>query len=292
MFDINTDKTDIYTKTETDTLFEYKTDKFGLINSYSKTDDDAFLLLKADKHDTFSKTETETLLDTKANVADIMNSYYMTKDDVLLLLKADKSDTYIKTEADVLLDVKADKTELIDSYSKTEDDALLLLKADKSELIDSYSKTEDDALSLFKANFEDLTNYVDSTSAQSITAQKQFGIISVSSISKQSKNDASILLAGGGDMLVSSLVTQQYFQEVRDIASEKSKAYVYSTQVELNDWMVIQENVAKLVIVDNLYIVDKEVTDYWCDRTDLKILETEVSDMSNVITTLGSATGE
>ncbi|KAA6377725.1 MAG: hypothetical protein EZS28_026747, partial [Streblomastix strix] len=71
----------------------------------------------------------------------------------------------------------------------------------------------------------------------------------------------------------------------------KSKAFVFSTQEELNDWMAIQDNVAKLVIEDNLYIVDKDVTDYWWDGIDLKILETELSDMSNVITTLGAATG-
>jgi hypothetical protein len=55
--------------------------------------------------------------------------------------------------------------------------------------------------------------------------------------------------------------------------------------------MAIQDNVAKLVIGDNLYIVGKEVTDYWWDGTDLKVLETELPDMSNVITTLVAATG-
>ncbi|KAA6372926.1 MAG: hypothetical protein EZS28_031547, partial [Streblomastix strix] len=178
-----------------------------------------------------------------------------------------------------------------ESYDQEQLDEMLLLKADKSELIDSYSKTEDDALLLLKANVADLTNYVDLTSDQTITGQKQFGVISVSSISKQSKNDASILLAGGGDMLVSSLVTQPQLYEVRDIATGKSKAYVFSTQGELSDWIAIQNNVAKLVIGDNLYIVDKEVTDYWWDETDLKVLETELPDMSNVITTLGAATG-
>ncbi|KAA6366097.1 MAG: hypothetical protein EZS28_038376 [Streblomastix strix] len=92
-------------------------------------------------------------------------------------------------------------------------------------------------------------------------------------------------------MLVSSLVTQPQLQEVRDFATRKSKTYVFSTQGELNDWMAVQENIAKLVIGDNLYIVDKEVTDYWWDGTNLKVLETELSDMSNVITTLGTATG-
>ncbi|KAA6400980.1 MAG: hypothetical protein EZS28_003492 [Streblomastix strix] len=204
------------------------------------------------------KQFNETLL-LQADKSELIDLFSKTEDDALFLLKADKSETYSKLEDDALLLLKVDKSDI---YSKTEDDAILLLKAVKSELIDVYSKTEDDALLLLKANVADLTNYVDLTSAQTITGQKQFGVIGVSSISKQSQNDASILLAGGGDMLVSSLVTQPQLQEVRDIATGKSKAYVFSTQGELNDWMAFQDNVAKLVIGDYLYIVDKEVTDY------------------------------
>ncbi|KAA6393570.1 MAG: hypothetical protein EZS28_010902 [Streblomastix strix] len=305
------DKTDTYTKTETDTLLDAKADKTELIDSYSKTEDDALLLLKAnvvDIVDSYSKTEDDALLLQKADKTD---TYSKIEIDTLLDAKADKTDTYTKTETNTLLDDKADKSEQIDSYSKTEDDALLLQKADKSdtytktetntllddkadktELIDSYSKTKDDALLLLKAIVADLTNYVDLNSVRILYAYKQFqSLISVFSILKQGKNDASILLAGGGDMLVSSLVTQPQLQEVRDIATGKSKAYVFSTQEEWNDWMAVQDNVAKLVIGDNLYIVDKEVTDYWWDGTDLKVLETELLDMNNVVTTLGTATG-
>ncbi|KAA6357508.1 MAG: hypothetical protein EZS28_046966, partial [Streblomastix strix] len=163
----------------------------------SKTQDETLLDVKADKTDTYTKTETDILFDAVANVVDIVDSYSKTEDDALLLLKEDKSDTYTKTETDTLLDANADKTELIESYSKIEDDALLLLND----------------------NVAYLTNFVDLTFAQTIIGQKQFGAISVSSISKLGKNDASILLAGGGDMLVSSLVTQPQLQEVRDIAT-------------------------------------------------------------------------
>ncbi|KAA6368704.1 MAG: hypothetical protein EZS28_035769 [Streblomastix strix] len=195
-------------------------------------------------------------------------------------------ESYSQQQLDDLFLLKVDKTKLIDSYSKTEDDMLLLLKANVIDIVDSYSKTEDDALLLLKANVADLTNYVDLTSAQTISRQKQFGIINVSSISKLIKNDASIFLASERDILVSSLATQPQLQEDRDIATGKLKAYVLSTQGELNDWMAIQENVAKLVIGYNLNIVDKEVTDYQQDGTDLKVLETELSDINNVITTL------
>ncbi|KAA6376505.1 MAG: hypothetical protein EZS28_027967, partial [Streblomastix strix] len=80
-------------------------------------------------------------------------------------------------------------------------------------------------------------------------------------------------------------------QEIRDIASGKSNAHVFSTQKELNNWQSIQDYVANLAIGNNLYIVDKKVNDYWCDGTDFKILETELLDMINVISTLGAATG-
>ncbi|KAA6330079.1 MAG: hypothetical protein EZS28_053541, partial [Streblomastix strix] len=195
------------------------------------------------KSETYSQTETNNLLNNKVNTG---VSYTKGEDDALLLLKVDKTqliDSYIKRETNNLLNSKADSGV---SYTKGEDDALLLLKADKTQLIDSYSKTEDDALLLLKADKTDLNNFVDLTSAQTVSGQKQFGEISVSSISKQSKNDASILLAGGGDMLVSTLVNQTELQEVRDIATGKSKGYVFATTDEMNTWMEDQENIAKL----------------------------------------------
>ncbi|KAA6391145.1 MAG: hypothetical protein EZS28_013328 [Streblomastix strix] len=310
---------DSYSKTEDDALLLLKANVSDIVDSYSKTEDDALLLLKADKTqliDSYTKSEDDALLLLKANVADIVDSYSKTEDDALLALKAnvaDIVDSYSKTETDTKLDLKADKTQLIDSYTKSEDDALLLLKANVADIVDSYSKTEtdtkldlkanvadivdsyskteDDALLLLKANVADLTNYVDLQSAQTILGTKQFGVISATTISKLTKNDASILLAGGGDMLVSSLVTQPQLQEIRDIATGKSKAYVFSTQEELNDWMAVPDNVANLVIGDNLYIVDQEVTDYWWDGTQLRELETQLPDLTNVVTTLGTATG-
>ncbi|KAA6354511.1 MAG: hypothetical protein EZS28_049962, partial [Streblomastix strix] len=165
-----------------------------------------------------------------------------------------------------------------------------LVICSSSLIISSSHRQTDEKLDL-KADKTELDDYVDLTSAQTISGQKQFSVISVSSVSKQSKNDASILLAGGGDMLVSSLVTQPQLQEVRDIASGKSKGYVFATTQEMNTWMEDQENVAKLVIGDNLYIIDKQVMDYWWDGSNLQMLETELPDMSNVVTTLGASTG-
>ncbi|KAA6375857.1 MAG: hypothetical protein EZS28_028616 [Streblomastix strix] len=177
------------------------------------------------------------------------------------------------------------------SYIKSENDAMLLLKADQTQLINSYFKSEDDAILLLKAYKTDLDNFVDLSSVQTKSGQKQFCKISIQSVSKLSKNDASISLAEGGNMLVSSLETQQQLQKVRDIAQGKSKGYVFATTEEMNTWMEDQENVEKLSIGDNLNIADKEVLGYWWDGTNLRLLETELPDMSNVVTTLGAATG-
>ncbi|KAA6376071.1 MAG: hypothetical protein EZS28_028403 [Streblomastix strix] len=299
--DLKADKTeliDAYTKTETDGKLDLKLNIADLIDAYIKTETDGKLDLKADKTeliDAYTKTETDGKLDLKLNIADQIDAYTKTEDDALLDAKADKTeliDAYTKTETDGKLDLKADKTELIDAYTKTETDGKLDLKADKTELIDAYTKTETDGKLDLKADKTELDDYVDLNSVQTIYAYKQFqSPISVFNVSKQGKNDASILLAGGGDMLVSSLVTQPQLQEVRDIASGKSKGYVFATTQEMNTWMEDQKNVAKLTIGDNLYIIDKEVMDYWWDGSNLQMLETEVPDMSNVVTTLGAATG-
>ncbi|KAA6357465.1 MAG: hypothetical protein EZS28_047008, partial [Streblomastix strix] len=173
------------------------------------------------------------------------------------------------TEVDALLDNKLNITDQIDAYAKQDDDTLLLLKADKTKL-----------------NY-----YVDLTSTQTIICQKKFGIINVSNVSKQNLNDTSILLAGGGDMSVSSLISQPQLQQIRDISSGKSKGYVFATTVEMNSWMQEQENIEKLAIGYILYIIDKQVMDYLWDDTGLRALETELPDINNIMTIAGTATG-
>ncbi|KAA6368360.1 MAG: hypothetical protein EZS28_036114 [Streblomastix strix] len=68
------------------------------------------------------------------------------------------------------------------------------------------------------------------------------------------------------------------------------KKYVFATTDEMNTWMQDQENVAKLAIGDNYYIVDKQVMDYWQNGTGFRALETELTDRSNVMTIIGAAT--
>ncbi|KAA6373672.1 MAG: hypothetical protein EZS28_030802, partial [Streblomastix strix] len=231
--------------------------------------------------DYYSKIETYAKIETYNKI--VVDSFLDEKVDIGTL--------YTKYDDDAILILKADKTDLIDSYSKTEDDELVLLKADKIDLIDSYTKSEDDSLLLLKADKTDQNNFVDLTFAQTVSGQKQFGVISESCITKQSKNEASILLAGEGDLLVSTLVNQTELLEIGDITTEKSKGYVFATTDEMNICMEDQENVANLTIGYNLNIVDKEVTDYCWDGTNIRMIQTDLPDMSNVVTTLGTATG-
>ncbi|KAA6391990.1 MAG: hypothetical protein EZS28_012483 [Streblomastix strix] len=144
-----------YSKTEDDALLILKADKLTTYSKsetyardevYTKTEDDALLLLKADKIqliDSYTKGETNNLLNNKA---DTEVSYTKGEDDALLLLKADKSTTYTKGETNNLLNNKADNGI---SYTKGEDDAPLLLKADKST---TYTKGETNNLLNNKAD--------------------------------------------------------------------------------------------------------------------------------------------
>ncbi|KAA6362864.1 MAG: hypothetical protein EZS28_041608, partial [Streblomastix strix] len=79
--------------------------------------------------------------------------------------------------ADALFDDKLNVSDQIDAYSKTQDDALLLLKADKTQLAD----------------------YVDLTSTQTITGQKQFNSnITAASFTKSGADNTVVLLGAGG----------------------------------------------------------------------------------------------
>ncbi|KAA6384705.1 MAG: hypothetical protein EZS28_019768 [Streblomastix strix] len=291
------DQIDAYTKQEDDALLLLKADKTELIDAYSKTEADELLALKlniSDQIDAYNKSETDALLDDKLNVSDQIDAYTKTVTDALLDYKlnvSDQIDAYTKTATDALLDDKLNVSDQIDAYTKTATDALLDDKLNVSDQINAYTKTQDDALLALKADKTELADYVDLQSAQTINGTKQFGNVSVASISKLNKNDASILLAGGGDMLVSSLVSQPQLQEVRDIASGRSRGYVFDTLQDLNDWMAVPDNVANLVIGDNLYIIDSQITDYWWDGTQLRELETQQPDLSNVVSSLGTATG-
>ncbi|KAA6395863.1 MAG: hypothetical protein EZS28_008610 [Streblomastix strix] len=290
-------KEEVYTKTEADQLLSEKADKTEFIDSYSKNETDELLngkVIEAVLDDYYSKTETYIMIETynKTEVdsfldekVDIGTSNTKEEDDALLLLQVEKTqliDSYTKTEDDAMLLLKADKSDLKDSYTKTEDDALLLSKAGKIELIDSYSKTETDQKLELKASITDLIDSFTKTEDDAILLLKAGKTDLIDSYSKIN-DDAMLLLKADKTYLIDSYS--------KDIAQVKSKGYVFATTEEINTWMDNQENVAKISIGDNLYIVDKEVMDYWWNGINLRIQETELPDMSSVVTILGAVTG-
>ncbi|KAA6387868.1 MAG: hypothetical protein EZS28_016606 [Streblomastix strix] len=124
-------------------------------------------------------------------------------------------DPYNREEVDALHDEKLNISDQIDAYIKQEDDALLLLKTNKSELIDAYTKTEDDellairlreddALLLLKADKTQLADYVDLTSTQIITGQKQFNSnITAATFIISGTDNFVVLLGAGGTKAIS-----------------------------------------------------------------------------------------
>ncbi|KAA6355735.1 MAG: hypothetical protein EZS28_048738 [Streblomastix strix] len=125
--------------------------------SYTKSEDDALLLLKADKTqliDSYTKGEIDDLLNIKTNKGvSYSKSEIYARDEVYTKSETYSGDeVYTKGEDHALLLLKADKTQLIDSYTKSEDIALLLLKTDKILLIDSCTKGEIDELLNNKAD--------------------------------------------------------------------------------------------------------------------------------------------
>ena len=123
--DSKADASDVYTKSETDTLLSAKAN-VGV--SYTKAEDDALLALKADKATTYTKTDTDTLLSAKADADSV---YTKAETDTMLADKADVGNSYTKAETDALL---ADKADASDVYTKTETDTLLSDKADTADL--------------------------------------------------------------------------------------------------------------------------------------------------------------
>ncbi|KAA6402142.1 MAG: hypothetical protein EZS28_002330 [Streblomastix strix] len=245
---------DEQTRPKANEIFDTKADK---TDSYTKTETDEKLDLKADKTeliDVYTKFEDDALLLLKANVADIVDSYSKTEDDALLKLKVDKSDTYTKSKDGALLLLKADKT---DTYTKSETDTLLYAKANIVDIIDCYSKTDDEAFLLLKADITKLIDSFTKSEDDALLQQKADKTEIIDSYSKI-EDDAFLLLK----------------VNVTDLANN----------VNLTSAQTI-------IVGDNLYIVDKEVTNYWWDGTDLKVLETDLPDMNNVKTTLKTATG-
>jgi hypothetical protein len=100
------------------------------LTTYTKTENDTSLNLKADKATTYTKTENNTLLANKLNITDFTTglSYYYTKD-----------------AADIVLSSKVNTSSMLNYYNKSENNTLLNLKANTTALTNYYTKTENDS---------------------------------------------------------------------------------------------------------------------------------------------------
>lgn len=73
--------------------------------------------------------------------------------------------------------------------------------------------------------------------------------------------------------------------EVREIALGAQKAFVFATKVDMDAWLLIPANVAKLSTGNYLLIREVNVPDYWWDGTTNTALELEVKiDLTNYYT--------
>ena len=73
---------------------------------------------------------------------------------------------------------------------------------------------------------------------------------------------------------------RQKITAVEAIARGKSRAKIFDTVEELDEWLSKEENTVLLQKGDNLYIRDKGVPDYWWDGTAKQELEVEKVDLS------------
>ena len=73
---------------------------------------------------------------------------------------------------------------------------------------------------------------------------------------------------------------RQRITDVEAIARGKSRAKIFDTVDELDEWLSKEENTLLLQKGDNLYIRDKGVPDYWWDGAAKQELEVEKVDLS------------
>ncbi|KAA6367257.1 MAG: hypothetical protein EZS28_037216, partial [Streblomastix strix] len=284
-----------YSKSEDDALLLLKADKS---TTYTKTEDDALLLLKADKSTTYTKIETNNLVNNKADTG---VSYTKGEDDALLLLKADKTQlidsytkgqtnnllnnkadtgvSYTKGEDDALLLLKADKST---TYTKTQDDALLLLKADKST---TYTKTEDDALLLLKADKTQLIDSYTKGETNNLLNNKADNGISYT----KGEDDALLLLKADK----STTYTKTQDDALLLLKADKTQLIDSYTKTETNNLLNNKANQSTTYtktetdyIISQIDVGDVDLTDYYNKtKTDELLSEkADTTELSNYVT--------
>ena len=175
---------------EIETEYFIKNDNFNdsctggtVSNTYSKSEIDLKLSLKANESDVYDKSEINSMLSAKANKTELPDvNTLATKDE--MQLKANKADVYSKFEIDdkfddidfsnyytknevniKIDDVIAGTIDLSQYYKKTETDNKLSSKVDK---IAGKQLSSNDFSNAEKAKLQSLTNYDDTAIKQSI----------------------------------------------------------------------------------------------------------------------------
>ena len=70
-------------------------------------------------------------------------------------------------------------------------------------------------------------------------------------------------------------------RNVEAIARGKATSHTFNTKSDMDEWLLIPENLEKLVVGDNLYIRALLEYDYWWDGTSPQILEAEVPNLTD-----------
>lgn len=79
-------------------------------------------------------------------------------------------------------------------------------------------------------------------------------------------------------------------EELEAIAKGRSKGYVFDTLEDLDNWLANVDNVAKLVLGDNLYVRAIDTPDYWWDGEAKQELETQKVELSDYVKNTDYAT--
>lgn len=217
----------------------------GTTDSYSKSEIDLKLSLKANSSDVYSKAETNERLADKANKTDIPNiSNLVTKDE--LNLKANKSDVYSKVEVDAKFD-NIEEVDLTNYYTKNEVDEKIA-DAGTIDLSNYYKKAEvdnklttkvdvvegkqlsaNDYTDADKTKLQSLNNYDDSSIKQSIANKAD-----INNVYTKSEVDAKIDDAVTGEVdlsayykkneIDSKLSTKANLSDISDMATKTELA--------------------------------------------------------------------
>ena len=89
----------------------------------------------------------------------------------------------------------------------------------------------------------------------------------------------------GATLETASTTIEAAINEVRTIALGSDIAYVFDTETDMNAWLLVPENVAKLQVGNLFLIREVVVPDYWWDGTQALELEVKI-DLTNYYTKL------